>query len=301
MLNPVATPAAAAALDAPAGTSPVAPERDALCPFPATVLAAEPETPGVATFRLAFQDPKRQEQFRIQPGQFNMLYVPGVGEVPISVSSAPDEGPGVGHTIRFVGRVTNAIAGMGPGAVLGLRGPYGRGWPIERVRGRDVLLVAGGLGLAPLRPAVKALLADRGQFGRLTLLYGARHPADLLFAREYPEWERLGMDVLITVDHGDDAWQGRVGVVPVLFKRLRVDPKRTVVLTCGPEILMRFTVTEAQNRKLPDREIYYSMERNMHCAVGLCGHCQLGPAFICKNGPVFSHQELAPFFRHDLL
>src|SRR5262249_48052012 len=153
--------------------------------------------------------------------------------------------------------------------------PYGRGWPMEQARGRDVLVVAGGLGLAPLRPAVKALLANRDQYGRLTLLYGARQPADLLYTAEYPSWERDGMEGLITVDRADDSWQGRVGVVPVLFSRLQVDPRRTVVLTCGPEILMRYTVNEALNRRVLDTDIYYSMERNMHCAVGLCGHCQL--------------------------
>jgi NAD(P)H-flavin reductase len=229
-----------------------------------------------------------------------MIYVPGVGEVPISVSGAPEEVPGIGHTIRFVGRVTRAIGNLGPGAVLGMRGPYGRGWPMEQARGRDVVLVAGGLGLAPLRLVVKALLADRAQFGRLTLVYGARNPADLLYASECPEWESRGMELLVTVDRADETWKGRVGVVPVLFNRLQIDPVRTVVLTCGPEILMRFAVAEALARHVSDRDIYYSMERNMHCAVGLCGHCQLGPAFLCKDGPVFAHRQIAPFFNKEM-
>ena len=273
---------------------------DPLCPHPAIVRSVEPETPGVATLRIEFQDRSRQEQYCVQPGQFNMIYVPGVGEVPISVSDAPLEGPGIGHTIRFVGRVTRVIGGLGPGAVLGMRGPYGRGWPMEQARGRDVVLVAGGLGLAPLRLVVKALLAERNQFGRLTLVYGARHPADLLYATEYSDWERQGMEILVTVDCADQAWTGRVGVVPVLFNRLRIDPARTVVLTCGPEILMRFAVSEALNRGVSDRAMYYSLERNMQCAVGMCGHCQLGPAFLCKDGPVFAHRQLAPFFRQEL-
>jgi NAD(P)H-flavin reductase len=228
-----------------------------------------------------------------------MIYVPGVGEVPISVSGSPQEGQGIGHTIRFVGRATHVIEQLGPGAILGLRGPYGRGWPMDRARGRDVLLVAGGLGLAPLRPAITALLADRAHYGRLTLAYGARQPPDLLYTAEYSEWVRRGMELLITVDRADAAWQGRVGVVPVLFKRLQIDPLRTIVLTCGPEILMRYTVTEAQHRQVPDQDIYYSLERNMHCAVGLCGHCQLGPAFLCKDGPVFAHRDIARFFRQE--
>jgi NAD(P)H-flavin reductase len=162
------------------------------------------------------------------------------------------------------------------------------------------VLVAGGLGLAPLRLVVKALLADRDQFGRLTLVYGARHPADLLYASECPEWERRGMELLVTVDRADETWQGRVGVVPVLFNRLQIDPERTLVFTCGPEILMRFAVSEALTRGVSDRDIYYSMERNMQCAVGLCGHCQLGPAFLCKDGPVFAHRQLAPFFNQEM-
>lgn len=273
---------------------------DPLCPHPAIVRSVEPETPGVAMLRIEFQDQSRQEQYRVQPGQFNMIFVPGIGEVPISVSHLPLEGPGIGHTIRFVGRVTRVIEELGPGAILGLRGPYGRGWPIEQARGRDVLVVAGGLGLAPLRPAVKAILADRDQFGRITLVYGARHPADLLYAAEYPDWERQGMEILVTVDRADQAWKGRVGVVPVLFNRLQIDPERTVVLTCGPEILMRFTVSEALTRRVSDRDIYYSMERNMQCAVGMCGHCQLGPAFLCKDGPVFAHRQLAAFFSQEM-
>ncbi|MFI5459004.1 MAG: FAD/NAD(P)-binding protein [Isosphaerales bacterium] len=296
MTNPTVGPALPSA---PAWAR-VSPQDDLLCPHPAIVRSIEPETPGVATFRLEFQDRGRQERYRAGPGQFNMIYVPGVGEVPISVSGAIEEGPGIGHTIRFAGRVTRVIGKLGPGAIVGMRGPYGRGWPMEQAHGRDVVVVAGGLGLAPLRLVVKALLADRDQFGRLTLVYGARNPADLLYTSEYPEWERRGMELLITVDRADLTWQGRVGVVPVLFNRLQIDPERTVVLTCGPEILMRFAVSEAMNRGVSDRDIYYSMERNMQCAVGLCGHCQFGPAFLCKDGPVFAHRQLAPFLSKEM-
>jgi NAD(P)H-flavin reductase len=298
MLTPVTNPGTGPD-QAAAAAAPASSREDPLCPHPALLRSVEPEAPEVATFRLEFQDQERQERYRNQPGQFNMIYVPGVGEVPISVSGAPGDRPGIGHTIRFVGRVTDVIGKMAPGAVLGLRGPYGRGWPMEKARGRDVLVVAGGLGLAPVRPAVKALLADRGQFGRITLLYGARQPADLLFRAEYSDWERQGLELLITVDRADETWQGRVGVVPVLFNQLQIDPDRTIVLCCGPEILMRFATIEAASRRMRDDDIYYSMERNMQCAVGMCGHCQLGPAFICKDGPVFSHRELSLFFRQE--
>jgi NAD(P)H-flavin reductase len=249
----------------------------------------------VATFRIEFQDRRRQETYRIRPGQFNMLYLPGVGEVPISVSVTPDEGPGIGHTIRFVGRVTHAIAVLRPGALIGLRGPYGRGWPLEQLTGREVLLVAGGLGLAPLRPLVLALLAERIRYGRLILLYGARQPADLLYQREYPDWQRRGMEVLVTVDRADPSWRGRVGVVPILLQKLHLDPERTVMLTCGPEIMMRFSIAEARTDRIGEQDIHLALERNMHCAVGLCGHCQLGPDFVCKDGPVFAYPEIARF------
>ncbi len=274
---------------------------DPLCPHPAIVQSITPETPGVVTFELEFQDRAQQLEYHVEPGQFNMIYMPSVGEVPISVSRIPGEGPGIGHTIRFVGRVTHALAKLQSGAVVGMRGPYGHGWPIQTALGRNVLLVAGGLGLAPLRPAVKALLAHREQYGRLSLLYGARQPADLLYASEYFDWSRQGMEVFVTVDRADETWHGRVGVVPTLFKHIQLEPARTVVLTCGPEVLMRFAVDEALARGVPDCDIYYSLERNMQCAIGLCGHCQLGPAFLCKDGPVFSHRQLAPFFYHAML
>jgi NAD(P)H-flavin reductase len=273
---------------------------DALVPHPAVVRSIEPETRGVATYRIELQDSRLREQYAVGPGQFNMIYVPGVGEVPISVSQIGGPEPGVGHTIRFVGRVTRAIEKLKPGAMVGMRGPYGRGWPTAELKGRDVVVVAGGLGLAPLRLLVKALVAGRAQFGRLTLVYGARTPADLLYPAEYSEWERQGMEVFITVDRADETWQGRVGVVPVLFNRVAIDPARTVVLTCGPEIMMRFSVSGALARGVSAGDIYYSMERNMHCAVGLCGHCQLGPAFVCKDGPVFAHRQMAPFFNQEM-
>lgn len=167
-------------------------EADALCPHPATVLSIRPEAPNVATFSLEFQDPQRQSQYHVNPGQFNMIYVPGVGEVPISVSRGPEEGTGIGHTIRFTGRVTNVIGKLVPGAVVGLRGPYGRGWPIERSRGRDILLVTGGLGLAPMRPVVKALLADRGQYGRLILLHGGASRSIYSSTRSIPNGNAWG-------------------------------------------------------------------------------------------------------------
>lgn len=268
---------------------------DPYTPRPAVVRSVVPETTGVATFGLELQGTASPHASEHRPGQFNMVYLPGVGEVAISISSAPGEGPGLRHTIRFVGRVTNALASVRPGAVLGLRGPYGSGWPLDEARGRDVILVAGGLGLAPLRPAVVALLADRERYGRLVLLYGARRPDDRLYASEYLAWERAGLELWVTVDRADASWRGLVGIVPLLLHKLAIDPKRTAVFTCGPEVMMRATIREALARGIAPADIHVSLERNMQCAVGLCGHCQLGPEFLCTNGPVFAYPRVQPF------
>ena len=272
---------------------------DPFWPEPAVIRAIEPEAPSVATFRLELQDAARQATFRSEPGQFNMLFVPGIGEAAISISSSLEGEPGIVHTIRFVGQVTHVIEQLRPGALLGLRGPYGQGWPLDQVRGKDVLLIAGGLGLAPLRPAVQALLARREQFGRIMLLYGTRHPVDLLYQRDYPHWTQQGLEMLVTVDRADETWRGTVGVVPALLNRLSFDPARTAVFTCGPEIMMRFTARELIARGLSPAQLFISIERNMQCGVGLCGRCQLGPFFVCKDGPVFAYNRIDRFFNQE--
>jgi NAD(P)H-flavin reductase len=269
---------------------------DPLWPIAAVVRSVIDEIAGVRTYHVVRADGGREGPLGIAPGQFNMLYLPGIGEVPISVSDLSGVRPGIGHTIRFVGRVTRAIEALGPGAVLGIRGPYGSRWPLEEARGRDVMLVAGGLGLAPLRPVVHALLAERDAYRRVVLLYGARQPLDLLYAGEYAEWERQGLETSITVDHADPSWQGHVGVVPMLLRRLRIDPGRTTLFACGPEVMMRYSVAEAVADRLPPGDVHVSLERNMQCAVGICGHCQLGPEFVCKDGPVFRYTRVARFF-----
>jgi NAD(P)H-flavin reductase len=269
---------------------------DPLIPRPATVRSIEPETPGVATYCI---EPADRQARHVHPGQFFMIYLPGVGEMPISVSGLAGEGAGIGFTIRAVGRVTRALAALGPGGVVGLRGPYGAGWPMVGAEGRDVLVVAGGLGIAPLRMAIRELLAGRGRFGRPILVYGARQPADLLYRVELEEWAQQGLEVVVTVDHADPDWRGQVGVVPQAMSRLRLRPERTLMMTCGPEIMMRFAIAEARADGVADRDIYLSLERNMQCAVGLCGHCQLGPEFVCKDGPVLSYPRVARFLNHE--
>jgi NAD(P)H-flavin reductase len=225
-----------------------------------------------------------------QPGQFAMLYAFGVGEVPISYSGHPSAGAAVVHTTREVGAVTRALGRLRRGASVGCRGPYGRPWPLADGEARDVVLIAGGIGLAPLRSAVLAIAARRDAFGRVTLLYGARNPVDLLFRRDLDRLSaEAAIDVQVTVDHGGVGWTGNVGVVPGLVRHAAIDPERTLALVCGPEVMMRFAAEALRGRGVPGTQIWVSLERNMKCAVGLCGHCQLGAAFVCKDGPVFRY------------
>lgn len=227
------------------------------------------------------------------PGQFNMLTAFGVGDIPISLSGNPASPKRLLHTIRAVGAVSDALTRLKPGDVLGLRGPFGVGWPMDEAAARDVIVIAGGLGLAPLRPALYRLLAWRKRFGRISLLYGTRSPDDILFRRELDWWrKRPGIDVEVTVDHAQSGWSGHVGVVTTLVSRARFDPANAIALVCGPEIMMRFATAALRDAGLSDDTIYLSLERNMKCAVGLCGHCQFGPTFVCKDGPVFRYDRL---------
>jgi anaerobic sulfite reductase subunit B len=227
----------------------------------------------------------------IAPGQFAMLYAFGVGEVPISSSGEPG-GPLV-HTVRAVGAVTDAICRSMPGAVLGVRGPFGNTWPVEAAAGGDVVVVAGGIGLAPLRSVVVRMVARRSEYRRAILLYGSRTPADLVYAGELDAW-RKGIDVDVTVDAADESWQGKVGVVPKLIATAGFDPASTHAFVCGPEIMMRFAAEGLLERGVAPERIHVSMERDMKCGVGHCGHCQLGPTLICRDGPVYSWAEIAP-------
>ena len=199
------------------------------------------------------------------------------------------------HTIRIAGNVTRALARKKVGDQIALRGPYGSSWPMEACKGKDVVIACGGVALAPLRPAIYHIIAHRADYGRVFLLYGARTPGDLLYSREYAAWREADIEVEVTVDIGDQDWRGNMGVVPVLFYRLRLNAARTVILTCGPEIMIRFVIFEALARKISADRIFLSMERNMNCAIGHCGHCQLGPAFICKDGPIFSYRQMEPY------
>jgi NAD(P)H-flavin reductase len=243
------------------------------------------------TFTLEIDAPPRGLTFR--PGQFNMLYVFGTGEVPISASGDPAKPHAIVHTTREVGTVTRAMRKLRRGGMLGLRGPYGQPWPLERAVGRDLVLVAGGIGLAPLRPVLYHVAAQRRDFGRIVLLYGTRGPEDLLFRRELERWRSgAGVDIAITVDRAAGAWPGHVGVVTALIPRVPFDPQNAVAFVCGPEIMMRFAAEALCKRGVAAESVFLTMERNMKCAVGFCGHCQFGPSFVCKDGAVFSYPRV---------
>lgn len=277
-------------------THTLAADDDPMLPHEALIENVVYEAPDVLTYTLSFADPQRQARYRFLPGQFNMLALPGIGEAAISLSSDAGAAGSLQHTVRKAGNVTTALERLGPGDRLGLRGPYGSAWPMQHAAGNDLLIVCGGIGLAPLRPAVYHVLRHRADYGQVTLLTGARTPADLLYTAEYDEWRAHDIDVVVTVDRADESWRGNVGVVPMLFYKLRPDPRRTVVLTCGPEIMMRFVVYEALARRIPKNRVYVSLERNMKCAIGFCGHCQYGPVFLCKEGPVLTYERVEPFF-----
>lgn len=272
-----------------------APSWAPLLPRPMTVTAVDRET--VDTWTLTI-DPG--EPFAFAAGQFNMLYAFGAGEAPISISGDPAKPGQLIHTIRAVGAVTKALCALKPGQVVGVRGPYGSAWPVDAARGGDAVVMAGGLGLAPVRPIVYALLAAREAFGRVILLCGARTPGDLLFQPELLAWRgRFDMQVFVTVDSdkSDSSWRGDVGVVTTLLPRANFDPANTTAFVCGPEIMMRFGALALIDQRVPAERVHISAERNMKCAVGHCGHCQYGPDFVCKDGPVYSYPQVAPRLR----
>jgi NAD(P)H-flavin reductase len=268
---------------------------EATVPEPFRVAAVRQETDDTWTLDL---EPTDGRTLEFAPGQFTMLYALGVGEVPISVSGDPSHPEQLVHTVRSVGPVTNAICEAQEDVELGVRGPFGRGWPVETAAGMDVVIVAGGVGLAPLRSLIYSVLGARERYGRLVLLYGGRTPDQLLYRGELADWAaRDEIEVGLTVDAADTGWTGRVGVVPTLISRASLEPDSTIGMVCGPEVMMRFSVEAlADSGVSPDR-IYLSLERNMRCAVGHCGHCQWGPDFVCRDGPVFAWSHAAPWLK----
>jgi NAD(P)H-flavin reductase len=245
------------------------------------------------TYTLELKPAGGTGEHRFKAGQFNMLYKFGVGESAISISGDPTSPNPLIHTIREVGTVTKAMSKLKAGDTIGVRGPFGSCWPVQEAVGKDVLIIAGGIGLAPLRPVIYQVLADRRKYGKVYLFYGTRTPEDLLYRAELEKWRaRFDMEVLVTVDRASSDWHGNVGVVTTLLKKVTIDPDDTVAMICGPEIMMRFVAMDLIKKDVGLDRIYVSMERNMKCGIGLCGHCQYGPTFICKDGPVYTYDQV---------
>lgn len=258
-----------------------------------TIIDKVRETADIHTYRLRIDDEGERKQYRFAAGQFNMVYLFGVGEVAISIVSDPDEPETLDHTIRSVGRVTNAIARVEVGGHLGIRGPFGNGWPLEEVRGQDVVIVTGGLGCAPVVGAIEYIFRRRHWYGAVKILHGVKTPEDLVFRERFERWAgQPDTEVFLTSDRPGKAWRHHVGVVTELFEMVSFAPSRTVVLMCGPEIMMRVGVPILLRRGLPPTAVYVSLERHMECGVGLCGHCQMGPYFLCKDGPVMRYDRI---------
>jgi NAD(P)H-flavin reductase len=266
---------------------------DPMLPLPYVVRQVSKETPD--TFALTLEPESGANDSVFRPGQFSMLWVFGVGELPISISGDPAERGRLVYTVRSVGKATKALVTRKVGDSVGVRGPFGTSWPVEAARGRNVIVVAGGIGLAPLRPVIYEILKHRKEYGRLVLLYGVRSPRDVLYRKELAAWARhRDTQVLTTVDYSGLSWRGHVGVVTTLFKYARLQPSRSVAMVCGPEVMMHFVSRELEALGISRGDLYLSMERNMKCAVGFCGHCQYGPHFICKDGPIFPYERIRP-------
>ncbi len=261
------------------------------------------EIPGVRTYDLRFLDEAVARSYRFAPGQFNMLHLPGIGEAAISISSDPADPAELAHTVRAVGNVTDALARMQAGDTLMLRGPFGRPWPLADRTGRDVVLVAGGLGLASQRAAIRELARQRSQYASVTVLHGAKEPSGLLYTREYRAWKEAGLVVRSIVDGlpasgaaaGSPGWDGRVGLVTDLLAELTILSERSTVLCCGPDPMMTAVARTAIRQGVAAEEIFLSLERNMACAVRHCGLCQFGPVFVCQDGPVFPFAAIERF------
>jgi NAD(P)H-flavin reductase len=279
-----------------ASAEPLAPARGAMTPHTYQVVSRRRET--YDTWTVALEPLPGEELPLFAPGQFGMLYAFGVGEIPISLSGAATALDPLRCTVRAVGGVSGALCALEPGNLVGLRGPFGSTWPLAKAVAGDVVIVAGGLGLAPLRPAIHHLLAHRNEYERVIICYGGRSAAELLYVTEFEEWRgRYDLDIDVIVDIAGLDWHGKVGVVTKLVELAAFDPDNTIAMACGPEVMLRFVALTLQARRVSTDRLYISMERNMHCAIAQCGHCQFGPKFICREGPVQRYDEVEEWLR----
>ena len=259
-------------------------------PCEAEVVERRDESRDIFTLRLRLTDAAAHAAFDFAPGQFNMLYLPAVGEVPISIVSDPEEGGTLDHAIRAIGRVTKGLARLVPGDRIGIRGPYGRGWPMREAEGRDLLLVTGGLGCAPLVSLINYVVARRDRYQRLCIVQGVKHSADLIWRERYEQWAKLpDTRVLLAADHATAEWRWHVGLVTELLADVDIRTENGIAMMCGPEAMMSAAANSLLARGFDPQRLFLSMERNMHCAVRQCGHCQFGATFVCRDGPVFGY------------
>lgn len=263
-------------------------------PWEAEVLSRDDETRSLCTLHLRLTDADARAAYRFLPGQFNMLYVPAVGGVPISIASDPEQPQRLAHTISAVGRVTRVLARLSTGDRIGLRGPYGRGWPLDQAEGQDLVVVTGGLGCAPVVAAIDYALARRADFGQLVILQGVKHAADMFWRARYDAWAELPNTVVrLAADQPDHHWQDHVGLVTDLLDEIPLRPDASIALICGPEPMMLAAAKRLVALGISDDRIWLSLERGFQCGVGHCGHCQLGPYFVCRDGPVFPWSEIS--------
>lgn len=273
------------------------PMNDPYLPTTAIIKGRRQESATIFTLDLSFTNPSLHSNYSFHPGQFNMIYLYGVGEVAISISSDPKENALISHTIRAVGRVTKALAKLTVGDFVGIRGPYGQGWPLKESCGKDVIIVTGGLGCAPVVSVISYILARRDQYGTLSILQGVKHSDDLIFRKQYAHWQRHpNTKIYIAADQAGPKWPWSVGYVTDMIQQLTLNPENTVAMMCGPEGMMHAAISALVQRHIPEESIFLSMERNMECGIGQCGHCQYGGLFICKDGPVFAYPQIKALF-----
>lgn len=266
---------------------------DPYLPVVAEVIGLDHDTPRIFSLHIRFVDPSAHHRYHFSPGQFNMVYLFGVGEVAISIVSDPEKKEVLSHTIRAIGRVTRALQTLKVGDQLGVRGPFGRGWPLHQARGKDIVMITGGLGCAPSVSVIHYILKRRAQYGKLNILQGVKHSDDFIFRKQYEIWRQAPQtEIEIAADQAGPQWPWRVGFVTDRIQGLALQPERTIALLCGPEGMMQTAIVALIQKGLAEQDIYLSMERNMECGLGQCGHCQYGGFFICKDGPIFSYHEV---------
>jgi sulfhydrogenase subunit gamma (sulfur reductase) len=276
------------------------PEMNVYQPHPMEIVRVIPETEDTKTFHIQFQDLTLREVFSFLSGQFAEYSVFGEGEATFCISSSPTRRDHLEFSVKRVGRVTYALHQLNPGDVIGFRGPYGNHFPLERLKGKNLVFIGGGIGLAPLRSLIQNVLDNRLDYGEISILYGARTPQDLCFKYDLENWnQNRTVKMTTTVDMGDSEWKGKVGLVPMVLQEMTPSPDNAVAVTCGPPIMIRYTLLALEKLGFTPSQIWTTLEMKMKCGVGKCGRCNIGPLYVCKDGPVFSYEEIRNFLSDE--